>query len=140
LKFPHSILIAAPHTPAPHPAAPPEVAEHFQEFLSKLQSTSTSAASPSSNPKGQSLGSSAKGEVKPSKSSESSGPVDYERFYDAPSYLWKTKPLSEAEMEAVMVSSGIALHDETNPQPLNLSEPARRAAEHPTSAKYASCT
>jgi hypothetical protein len=33
--------------------------------------------------------------------------VDYEVFYEAPSRLWKTKPLEEFEMEAIMVSAAM---------------------------------
>ncbi len=116
-------FVTAPHAPQPHPSAPPEVRENFQSFLSKLQSSSGGSASPSSNPKGQSLESSGRGEVKPSsgpsggvKSGEgtsegagatsggSTGAVDYEHFWEAPRSLWETKPFSEAEIEAVMVS------------------------------------
>ncbi|KAJ9111117.1 hypothetical protein QFC19_001316 [Naganishia cerealis] len=83
-----------PHTPKPHPQAPKEIAESFQSFLAKLQSSSGgTAAAPSSTPKNQSSSGAAKGPGKP---------VDYEVFYEAPSRLWKTKPLEEFEMEAIM--------------------------------------
>ncbi|KAJ9121185.1 hypothetical protein QFC24_004859 [Naganishia onofrii] len=95
-----------PHAPRPHPQAPKEIAESFQSFLAKLQSSSGGASSPSSNPKNQSLESSSQGKVGASSGKEapkgSGKPVDYEVFYEAPSRLWKTKPLEEFEMEAIM--------------------------------------
>ncbi|KAI9638625.1 uncharacterized protein MKK02DRAFT_43023 [Dioszegia hungarica] len=57
-----------PHAPAPHPAAPQSVKDDFQSFLAKLQSQS-SGLSASSNPKGQSLSSSAQGHVRSEDSS-----------------------------------------------------------------------
>ncbi|KAJ9116605.1 hypothetical protein QFC20_000538 [Naganishia adeliensis] len=93
----------APHAPKPHPQAPKDIAENFQSFLSKLQSSSHGASSPSSNPKNQSLSSSAAGKVESSSSSgKKAAPVDFEVFYEAPSRLWKTKPLEEFEIEAIM--------------------------------------
>lgn len=100
-----SHLPLAPHAPKPHPQAPKDIAENFQSFLSKLQSSSHGASSPSSNPKNQSLSSSAAGKVESSSSSgKKAAPVDFEVFYEAPSRLWKTKPLEEFEIEAIMVS------------------------------------
>jgi small subunit ribosomal protein YMR-31 len=120
---------SAPHAPAPHPAAPQAIKDDFQSFLSKLQSTSH-GLNASSNPKGQSLESSSRGEVKPggSGSSSSSGssksssggngagadsvkgpiaskPADYENFWEAPGYLWKIPQVSERESEAILVST-----------------------------------
>jgi small subunit ribosomal protein YMR-31 len=114
---------AEPHAPSPHPAAPQDIVDNFQSFLSKFQSTSTSADSPSSNPKGQSLDSSAKGEVRdhpskdasPSASSSSSSttqvenkgsgrPSDFDTYFMAPTKLWRPKMFSPEELEAVQVS------------------------------------
>jgi small subunit ribosomal protein YMR-31 len=118
-------LPAEPHAPSPHPAAPQDIVDNFQSFLSKFQSTSTSADSPSSNPKGQSLGSSAKGQVRdhpskdasPSASSSSSStsttqvvnkgsgrPSDFDTYFMAPTKLWRPKMFSPEELEAVQVS------------------------------------
>src|SRR4051812_21030312 len=104
--------------------APKDVADNFQSFLGKLQSVSKSTASPSSNPKGQSP-------TPPSSSStSSSAPVDFENFYEAPSYLWKTKPLTEQEMEAIMVSSAWAAQTTAHRAP-NASNPTdRRSYQH----------
>ncbi|KAJ9120883.1 hypothetical protein QFC22_002818 [Naganishia vaughanmartiniae] len=89
-----------PHTPRPHPQAPKEIAESFQSFLSKLQSSSsgTSTSKPQSVQSTSSSSSSGGKDV----SKGSGKPVDYEVFYEAPSRLWKTKPLEEFEMEAIM--------------------------------------
>jgi small subunit ribosomal protein YMR-31 len=116
---------AEPHAPSPHPAAPQDIVDNFQSFLSKFQSTSTSADSPSSNPKGQSLDSSAKGQVRdhpskdasPSASSSSSSssttqvvnkgsgkPSDFDTYFMAPTKFWRPKMFSPEELEAVQVS------------------------------------
>lgn len=118
-------LPAEPHAPSPHPAAPQDIVDNFQSFLSKFQSTSTSADSPSSNPKGQYLDSSAKGEVRdhpskdasPSASSPSSStsttqvvnkgsgkPSDFDTYFMAPTKFWRPKMFSPEELEAVQVS------------------------------------
>ena len=94
--------------------APREIAEDFQSFLAKLQSSSSGPGSPSSTPKGQSTEASAKGhtggqeaerdstrgplEKKPEK------PADFDDFWDAPEKLWMPREVTEREMEAVMVS------------------------------------
>jgi hypothetical protein len=58
--------------------------------------------------------------------------VDFENFYEAPSYLWKTKPLTEQEMEAIMVSDAMrvdcAVTDRTE-------QNNRRPEELPTSRR-----
>jgi hypothetical protein len=55
--------------------------------------------------------------------------VDFENFYEAPSYLWKTKPLTEQEMEAIMVSDAnadrLAVTDRTEQ-----TTPDRRSYQH----------
>ncbi|GHJ84146.1 hypothetical protein NliqN6_0548 [Naganishia liquefaciens] len=88
-----------PHTPKPHPQAPKEVVESFDAFLAKLKSEPQASATPSSSP-------SSKAQSAAPSTSTSSGksgvPVDFEVFYEAPSRLWRTKPLEEFEMEAVM--------------------------------------
>jgi small subunit ribosomal protein YMR-31 len=90
---------SAPHAPKPHPQAPKEIAENFQSFLSKLNSSSGGASSPSSSSKSALPSSSGS-----SSSGKKAAPVDFEVFYEAPSRLWKTKPLEEFEIEAIMVS------------------------------------
>ncbi|KAH8080801.1 hypothetical protein HD553DRAFT_351857 [Filobasidium floriforme] len=116
-----------PHAPSPHPAAPQDIVDNFQSFLSKFQSTSTSADSPSSNPKGQSLDSSAKGQVRdhpskdtsPSASSSSSSttqvenkgsgkPSDFDTYFMAPTKLWRPKMFSPEELEAVQSGGATA--------------------------------
>ncbi|WWC85187.1 uncharacterized protein L201_000045 [Kwoniella dendrophila CBS 6074] len=115
----------APHAPAAHPMAPKEIVEDFQSFLAKLQSTSDGPENPSSNPKAQTPNESSKGIVRSQESkntqTSSSGktssgnnkPVDFENFWEAPSYLWTPKELSERELEAVM--SGGATDIRTGP-------------------------
>lgn len=101
--------------------APPEIADSFQSFLAKLQSSSTSADSPSSNPKGQNPNDSSKGVVDRSTESGSGSskegdkeagwkgppgkPADFENFWEAPKGLWKAREWSEREIEAIMVST-----------------------------------
>ncbi|WWC61451.1 uncharacterized protein I303_104035 [Kwoniella dejecticola CBS 10117] len=122
----------APHAPAAHPCAPPEIVDSFQSFLAKLQSTSDGPENPSSNPKAQTPDESSKGIVKDqeskntqtsssssSSSSKTSGgsssgkPVDFENFWEAPSYLWTPKEVTERELDAVM--SGGATDVRTGP-------------------------
>jgi small subunit ribosomal protein YMR-31 len=95
--------------------APKEVADHFQSFLAKLQSTSSSPSNPSSNPKTQTPKDSAQGKVDRTTESESEKedvwkgkpepPVDFENYWEAPESLWKQKEWSEREIEAIMVCS-----------------------------------
>lgn len=99
--------------------APPEIAKDFQSFLVKLQSTSTSASNPSSNPKTQTPADSAQGKV--DRATESSSktedvwkgkpapPVDFENFWEAPESLWKPKEWSDREIEAIMASQVLTL-------------------------------
>nr|XP_019043063.1 hypothetical protein I302_08774 [Kwoniella bestiolae CBS 10118]OCF21993.1 hypothetical protein I302_08774 [Kwoniella bestiolae CBS 10118] len=91
--------------------APKEIVDSFQSFLAKLQSSSDGPENPSSNPKAQSPSDSSKGIVKGEESKntqtqaqggKSSKPVDFENFWEAPSYLWTPREVSEAEMESVM--------------------------------------
>lgn len=94
--------------------APTEIAKDFQSFLAKVQSSSTSPDSPSSNPKTQSPDDSKHGKV--DRSTESGAekedvwkgkpapPVDYEVFWEAPESIWRQKEWTEREIEAVMVS------------------------------------
>jgi small subunit ribosomal protein YMR-31 len=110
-----------PHAPHAHPCAPQEVAKDFQSFLAKLQSTSTSASNPSSNPKGQTSSDSAKGHVDRStesssgtqasgekeegwKSPSSGKAADYEVIWEAPESVWKAREWTEREIDAIMVS------------------------------------
>lgn len=109
--------------------------DDFQSFLSKLQSTSGGPENPSSNPKGQSLESSAQGHVRAEDSSSgdssrpstasaggagsggqprsgdstegpiASKPADFDNFWEAPGYLWKIPEVSDRESEAILVSA-----------------------------------
>lgn len=115
------ITPSEPHAPHAHPMAPVEIAKDFQSFLAKIQSSSTSPESPSSNPKTQTPEDSKHGKVDRTTESGSatvSGaekedvwkgkpapPVDYELFWEAPEHIWKQKEWTEREIEAVMVSS-----------------------------------
>ncbi|WWC69756.1 uncharacterized protein I206_103699 [Kwoniella pini CBS 10737] len=119
-----------PHAPAAHPCAPSEIVDSFQSFLAKLQSTSDGPSNPSSNPKAQTSNESSKGIVKSEESKntktststtttssgsskENNKPVDFENYWEAPSYLWTPKEVSEKELEAVM--SGGATDIRTGP-------------------------
>lgn len=105
--------------------APQEIAKDFQSFLAKLQSSSTSPDSPSSNPKTQTPGDSSQGKVdrttEKSKSASGTGTssgsekedvwkgkpapaVDFENFWEAPEYIWRQKEWTDREIEAVNVS------------------------------------
>ncbi|WWD15651.1 hypothetical protein CI109_100073 [Kwoniella shandongensis] len=106
----------APHAPAPHPCSPPEITDSFQSFLVKLQSSSGGASNPSSNPKGSNPSSSQTSSSTSASTSASSGsgkPVDFENFWEAPSYLWTPKEVSEKEIESIM--SGGATDIRTGP-------------------------
>ncbi|WVQ72951.1 hypothetical protein IAR50_002513 [Cryptococcus sp. DSM 104548] len=87
IKFlgPRKNLQHPPHKPAPHACAPPEVREAFPAFLSKLNSSASSSA------------------VKQDTGFKPSGkPVDFENFWEAPSYLWRPKEIGELELDAIM--------------------------------------
>ncbi|ODN75615.1 hypothetical protein L198_08145 [Cryptococcus wingfieldii CBS 7118] len=77
----------APHNPSPHPCAPSEIRESFPSFLSRLNASSSAPASKQDT------------RFKPS-----GKPVDFENFWEAPGYLWRTKEVGELEMDAVMVN------------------------------------
>ncbi|TYJ52357.1 hypothetical protein B9479_007051 [Cryptococcus floricola] len=96
IKFlgPRKNLQHPPHKPSPHACAPPEILKSFPSFLAQLN-TSPSPSSPSSAP----ASSKQDTRVKPS-----GKPVDFENFWEAPGYLWRTKEVGELEMDAVMVS------------------------------------
>ncbi|KIJ32294.1 hypothetical protein M422DRAFT_234240 [Sphaerobolus stellatus SS14] len=76
------------HTPHAHPAAPPEIASHFDEFLKRMQSsaaTVTAAASSSSKTEG---GVSKK---------------TYAEFWEAPSRYWQPmREIEDKEIDAVL--------------------------------------
>ncbi|ODN99335.1 hypothetical protein I350_07506 [Cryptococcus amylolentus CBS 6273] len=95
-----------PHKPAPHPCAPSEIKDSFPTFLSKLQSSSSSPSSPSSSSSSSSSSpqSSTPTPFKDTGFKPSGKPNDFENFWEAPGYLWRTKEVSEKEMEAVEVS------------------------------------
>ncbi|RXK36045.1 hypothetical protein M231_06693 [Tremella mesenterica] len=99
-KLPHE-----PHTPSPHPAAPPEIREYFSSFLEKLQSSSSSS-SPSSSSSSSSWSSSEdkKQGLNTSQRPKKETKIDFEYFWQAPEGLWKQREWTEKEMEAVMVS------------------------------------
>ncbi|TYJ52842.1 hypothetical protein B9479_006522 [Cryptococcus floricola] len=79
-----------PHKPSPHTCAPPEIRKAFPSFLSQLNASSSSSSSAPASSK-QDTG------FKPS-----GKPVDFENFWEAPGYLWRTKEVGELEMDAVM--------------------------------------
>jgi hypothetical protein len=77
-----------------------------------LQSSSGGPGSPSSTPKGQSTGQSAKGKTpeqtgagKSAAPSKPSKPADFDEFYEAPRYYWQQREFTDREIEAIMVSS-----------------------------------
>lgn len=106
-------IFVAPHKPAPHPCAPTEVQESFQSFLSKLNSSSS--PSPSSPPPPSPSPSSSSGSGGAGLSSLESTfkptgkTVDYENYWEAPTYLWVQKEVTEREMESVMVGDVLSL-------------------------------
>ncbi|EIW70301.1 hypothetical protein TREMEDRAFT_62064 [Tremella mesenterica DSM 1558] len=91
-KLPHE-----PHTPSPHPAAPPEIRESFSSFLEKLQSSSSSS-SPSSWSSSESKTQGSNTSQRPAKETK----IDFEYFWQAPEGLWKQREWTDKEMEAVM--------------------------------------
>lgn len=97
-------LTPAAAKPAVHPLAPKEIQASFDDFLKKF--SSAAGASVSSGP--------IAGAIPLYK--ESSKPSDFEDW-EAPSYLWQQREFSDAEIEAVMVST---LTTEGAPGPLGL--------------------
>ncbi|OSD01706.1 hypothetical protein PYCCODRAFT_465550 [Trametes coccinea BRFM310] len=83
---------AHPEEPHPHPFAPPEAKQHFQDFLKKFQSSSPASAS---SPASSSSKSGAKGQV-------------YQDFWQAPPRYWK-RELQDWEIELVQ-TGGASLH------------------------------
>lgn len=69
----------------PHPFAPSELRQSFEDFVRKFRASGSSSASTSS-----------------SASSRTSGAAVYEEFWQAPERLWK-KRFDEAEMDAITV-------------------------------------
>jgi small subunit ribosomal protein YMR-31 len=78
------------HETHPHPAAPKEIVEKFQDFLTKFRAGPSSSASSSSS------SSSSNGEAKKKD-------VIYDEFWLAPRRFWGKRDLGEAEIEAVEV-------------------------------------
>lgn len=107
---PNAIFVA-PHKPAPHPCAPPEIQESFQSFLSKLNSSSSSSSSSPSSSSSSSAGSAGAGMSSLESTFKPTGKkVDYENYWEAPAYLWEQKEVTEREMECVMVRSFLYSH------------------------------
>ncbi|KAI0366235.1 hypothetical protein BV20DRAFT_664923 [Pilatotrama ljubarskyi] len=86
-----------PEEQHPHPFAPPELKQHFSDFLKKFESSSSA---PSGGPSSATASSSAS-------KSGAKGPV-YQEFWQAPARLWK-RELKDWEIELVQ-SGGASLH------------------------------
>lgn len=98
----YSNLIPGKHTPQPHPSAPQDVKASFQSFLEKIDQSRH-----------------AKGTETTASQTSAPGLVD---FWDAPAYLTHTRPLEEAEIEAIQVSTISFIHNLMSPDnedPLN---------------------
>ncbi|ODN85901.1 hypothetical protein L198_07470 [Cryptococcus wingfieldii CBS 7118] len=93
-----------PHKPAPHPCAPSDIKDSFPTFLSKRQSSSPSSSSSSSSPQSSTP-------FKDTGFKPSGKPNDFDNFWEAPGYLWRTKELSEKEMEAVESGGATDIRD-----------------------------
>ncbi|KAI0687353.1 hypothetical protein C8Q76DRAFT_772228 [Earliella scabrosa] len=72
-----------PEEQHPHPFAPPELKEHFAEFVKKFQSATASLSGP----------------APAKKSTSANGPV-YEEFWQAPARFWK-RELQDWEIDLV---------------------------------------
>lgn len=83
-----------PEPPHAHPAGPPDYQAHFQDFMQKVQSYKFVSTSPSSSQK------------------HASEQAVYQEFWQAPSRLWnpRIRELSDAEMEAVLVSRTVIVY------------------------------
>ncbi|PWN53922.1 hypothetical protein IE53DRAFT_383557 [Violaceomyces palustris] len=101
-RFPDRKAPKQPHTPHPHPAAPPSVVEKFQDFQKTLASGPhffpeklVQASSSAAQPQPGALASAVSGDREVA-----------EDVHLLPERFWKTHALlfEEAEMEAVMVS------------------------------------
>ncbi|KAI0829247.1 hypothetical protein BC628DRAFT_1417009 [Trametes gibbosa] len=80
-----------PEVQHPHPFAPPELKQHFADFLKRFESSpSKSNSSTMSSSKGGATG------------------AVYQEFWEAPSRLWK-RELQDWEIELVQ-SGGASLH------------------------------
>ncbi|ADV20651.1 hypothetical protein I305_06300 [Cryptococcus gattii E566] len=115
IKFlgPRKNIEIPPHKVGPHPCAPKEVQESFQSFLSKLNSSSSSTSSSSSSSSSAGSASGARLSSLESTFKPTGKKVDYENYWEAPTYLWVQKEVTEREMEAVM--SGGATDIRTGP-------------------------
>ncbi|KAI1788931.1 hypothetical protein LXA43DRAFT_893773 [Ganoderma leucocontextum] len=82
-----------PEEQHPHPFAPPELKQHFSDFLKKFQSTPAVASSVSASA---------------SSANKASGGQVFEEFWQAPARLWK-HDLEEWEIELVQ-SGGATRH------------------------------
>lgn len=105
ITIPEIQSLLAPHKVGPHPCAPKEVQESFQSFLSKLNSSSSSTSSSSSSSSSAGSASGARLSSLESTFKPTGKKVDYENYWEAPTYLWVQKEVTEREMEAVMVSN-----------------------------------
>ena len=90
--MPLVFIFAEPEEQHPHPFAPPELKEHFSDFLKKFQSIPATASNA-----GASAGTGS------AKVAANGGQV-FEEFWKAPSKLWK-RDLEEWEIELVQVRS-----------------------------------
>lgn len=84
------VISTEPEEQHPHPFAPPELKQHFSDFLKKFQGTPAAASSAGAGASASSA-----------KKTESSGQV-FEDFWQAPSRLWK-RELEEWEIDLVQV-------------------------------------
>jgi len=88
IKFPDRKQPQAPHTPHPHPSAPREIKETFNEFLKKIEVSSSDPA--------QGLG------KHESAASRKQGQGTAPNFWEeGVSRYWNPIPLEEWEIEAV---------------------------------------
>ncbi|TFK81626.1 hypothetical protein K466DRAFT_557675 [Polyporus arcularius HHB13444] len=76
---------AKPEEQHPHPFAPPELKQHFADFLKKFQSSPKASTS---------------GSTSSAKKSGSSNGLVYEEFWQAPARYWK-RELQDWEIELV---------------------------------------
>ena len=83
-----SVRHVEPEEQHPHPFAPPELKQHFADFLKKFQSSPATSASASSS--------------KAAAKKSGNGPV-YEEFWQAPARYWK-RELQDWEVDLVQVS------------------------------------
>ncbi|KAF8590256.1 hypothetical protein K439DRAFT_174346 [Ramaria rubella] len=80
-----------PHTPQPHPAAPPDIVSHFQDFMRRLNSSTQSPFQHTAT------------------ETTSHTSHSFVEFWEAPARLWApARKVDEKEIEAVL-SGGASL-------------------------------